>query len=528
MKIRMKFSIRFLVLFLMTFAMIGTFVGTVVSSVVVSRNNLEQNYLIDNQYYAQKLAITTDSLFESMLKSLTLESMAKEYVTVDSAEIRNDLQHLLKSTSYFNSTLFVDQTGRIVSAAPERQLEGTTVKSVGVTEALTKKMPLISKPYTGLTGKLILLISVPVFDANKNYKGFIAGTIMLQEDNSLKRVLGEHPKHENDSYVFVVDSSGNVIYHPDSRWLNVNVKANEVVQKVMQGKSGSQEVMSPEGIPMLAGYATSASASHWGIVSQTPKESVMQPTFEMAKQVSIIAIPFMITVFFISLFMLNKIVNPIRKLALYAKQITIDPSIQYPRIPNWYFELKDLKRAILVAVNFYQKKIAYAETESNLDPLTGFYNRRFLDRAIKKNLNDYSIILFDIDHFKHVNDRYGHQIGDEVLKFISNLVTEEIRETDLCIRLGGEEFLIVLPHTDIEMAHTVAERIRKRTEMTISPTGKPITISMGIGKDFDKTHDFDELLHISDQALYKAKKEGRNKVVAVQGMYDNKAVEMVK
>lgn len=480
---------------------------------------MENNYLIENQYYAQKLASTTDSLFRNMIKSLTMESEEKEYLTADSNELYDEVKQTLESTTFFNAVYFVDQTGRIDASAPNRELEGTKPNSIGAKEALKKKVPLISEPYVSATGNLILLVSVPVFDDNGSYKGFIAGTIYLYEENSLTRVLGQHPKHENDSYVYVVDSKGNVIYHPDKDRINVNAEKNKAVQQVLKGRNGSLEIINTQDIPMLAGYASSA--SKWGIVSQTPKKSVMEPTIEMAKQLSLIAIPFMIFVFIISLVMLKKIINPIRNLAIYAKQITLDPSAPMPRIPDWYFELKELKRAILKNVNFYEEKMTHVESESNLDPLTGYYNRRSLEKKIS-HLGMYSIVLFDIDRFKTVNDQFGHQVGDEVLTYISELAKKETRESDLCFRIGGEEFLIVLPETDLALAQTIAERIRKTTEAKISPTGKPITISMGIGNSPTTASDFSELFKVTDQALYKAKEEGRNRVVIANRLNNNK------
>lgn len=514
-----RLSIQFLVLSLLAFAMIGTFVGSTISSILVSKNNLEKNYLIENQYYAQKLASTTDSLFENMIKTLNLESEEEEYSTGDSKKIYEELEQTLKSTTFFNSVVFMDQTGNIVASAPNRELEGPKSNGIGAKEALKKKVPLISEPYVAVTGKLILLVSVPVFDDSGAYKGLIGGTIHLHEENSLTKVLGQHPTHENDSYVYVVDSKGNVIYHPDSEWINVNVKENEVVQQVMEGKTGSQEVMTVQGVSMLAGYAPST--SNWGIVSQTPTKSVIEPKIEMAKQVSLAALPFMLFVIVLTLAMVKIIVNPIRILAIYAKQITLDPSVPVPRVPDWYFELKELKNAILKNVDFYEKKLTYAESESNLDPLTGYYNRRSLEKKIS-NLEMYSIILFDVDRFKMINDELGHQVGDEVLTFMSELAKKETRESDLCFRIGGEEFLIVLPETDLALTHTIAERIRTKTEAKISPTGKPITISMGIGNSPTTASDFSDLFKVTDQALYKAKVEGRNRVVIANRLNNNK------
>jgi diguanylate cyclase (GGDEF)-like protein len=130
-----------------------------------------------------------------------------------------------------------------------------------------------------------------------------------------------------------------------------------------------------------------------------------------------------------------------------------------------------------------------------------------------EDLDSYSVVLFDIDRFKTVNDRYGHQMGDEVLKYLARLVRKETRESDLCYRMGGEEFLIILPETDIGAAKSLADRIRKTLETTVSPIGKPITVSIGIGSYPNTANQFSELLNKTDQALYQAKQVGRNQVI---------------
>lgn len=492
--------------------MLGTFIASIISSVWVSKNNFEKNYLIENEYYAQKLASTTDNLFSNMLKQLTVTAEESEFLSTDITAINTKLNQLLQGPMYFNSTWFVDHTGKVISSAPKLNLEGTMLSSIGVKEALKQKSPLISEPYIGITGKLIMLISVPVINEEGTYLGFLAGTIHLYEENSLKTILGKHPKHQNDSYVYVVDSKGNIIYHPDAARINDNVQENEVVKQVLQGKSGNQEVRNTKGIQMLAGFAASHGTIQWGIISQTPKKSVWEPTIDVAKQVFYTAIPFMIIGYIFTLILAKKIVNPIRSLAIYARKITKNQVVQIPRIPDWYFELKELKRAILLAVDFFQKKLTFVENESNLDPLTGLYNRRYLEKILN-NFEEYSIILFDIDHFKNVNDIYGHQVGDTVLKFLAKIVQHEIRQNDLCFRLGGEEFLILLPTTDLAVAQSVAERIRRVIAKKISPTGKSVTVSMGIGNFPQTGETFSELFKMTDQALYTAKQDGRNKVV---------------
>jgi diguanylate cyclase (GGDEF)-like protein len=504
-----------LILSLLAFAMIGTYVGSLISSHIVSKNTLEKNYLIENQFYAKKLADTTNMHFRDMFSNLSVEARDEDYTSLDSKIVYKDLYDLLHSTTNFNSTWFVDRNGTVIASAPDINVEGTKVNSIGAQEALEKRRHTVSEPYVGINGKLVILISVPVFDNIGTYIGFIAGTIHLHEQNSLKAILGQHPKHENNSYVYVVDSKGNILFHPDSKRINDNVKENKVVQEVMKGNSGSQELVNTNGQTMLAGYATAEAANGWGIISQTPKKAAMKPTWELAKQISLFMIPFMVFVFVLTILLLIKVINPIKDLAYYAQQITNNKSVPTEKIPEWYFEIRELKRTLLIAIDFYQKKLIYAESESKRDHLTGLYNRRALEKLTMNNTS-YSIILFDIDHFKKINDQYGHLKGDEVIQFIAKLITEITIETDLCFRWGGEEFLIILPEIDMEKALLIAERLRKTLETTNSPTGEPVTVSIGVGHLPVTADNFSELLDMTDQALYKAKQEGRNKVIAAR------------
>jgi diguanylate cyclase (GGDEF)-like protein/hemerythrin-like metal-binding protein len=153
------------------------------------------------------------------------------------------------------------------------------------------------------------------------------------------------------------------------------------------------------------------------------------------------------------------------------------------------------------------------------DQLTGLYNRYYLDVNIDKYFNQgrryhepLSMLLIDVDHFKKVNDTYGHDVGDQVLIELSRLLKENIRESDLLIRWGGEEFLVVLPKTDSLGCSALGEKIRKTVESYDFQKIQNLTISIGGGKwlPFEKK---DELFKKVDDALYEAKKNGRNKYV---------------
>jgi len=158
------------------------------------------------------------------------------------------------------------------------------------------------------------------------------------------------------------------------------------------------------------------------------------------------------------------------------------------------------------------------EKKAYYDKLTQIFNRTkfddLLEYEVKRNHrynSNLSLILFDIDHFKSVNDTYGHMVGDEVLKTIAKVVKEKIRETDIFARWGGEEFVILMPQTDIDNAITIAEYIRELLESTVHKDVGKSTCSFGLTslKENDRIEEF---LERADDALYKAKKNGRNRV----------------
>jgi diguanylate cyclase (GGDEF)-like protein len=165
---------------------------------------------------------------------------------------------------------------------------------------------------------------------------------------------------------------------------------------------------------------------------------------------------------------------------------------------------------------------------SQTDGLTGLDNRRHLNERIEEmfqhaeRLNEpFSLVMCDLDKFKSVNDTYGHQAGDEVLKQLARILKDEAREIDRVGRYGGEEFMLLLPGTVLDAAVTFAERVRKRIERhTFTFDGGTLTrtSSFGVsGWPHPKIDQSDALVRTADDALYVAKETGRNKVVRFDG-----------
>ncbi len=174
------------------------------------------------------------------------------------------------------------------------------------------------------------------------------------------------------------------------------------------------------------------------------------------------------------------------------------------------------------------------EKLANIDPLTGIHNRRSFTALCERELlktsrtgDVFSLIMFDVDHFKQVNDRYGHRAGDAVLCAVVEKLRNSVRNIDIVGRWGGEEFVALLPKADAEAAMIVADRLRYHIDSVAVPSPRlrdngirqniTITVSIGVATylGHDPTITIQDLLHQCDSAMYQAKTEGRNRIVAL-------------
>lgn len=174
-----------------------------------------------------------------------------------------------------------------------------------------------------------------------------------------------------------------------------------------------------------------------------------------------------------------------------------------------------------------QGKYKDAQSKSITDPLTGLFTRGYfedylklqtktlLELPLKSDQRMLSLIMTDIDHFKKVNDVHGHQAGDYILKQVAEVLKKSFRKTDIVCRYGGEEFLIILPATDLKGTAAAAEKLRANVEaerIEFEGTHIPVTISLGIAEVNIGAETYNETIARADQALYTAKRDGRNQV----------------
>jgi diguanylate cyclase (GGDEF)-like protein len=210
--------------------------------------------------------------------------------------------------------------------------------------------------------------------------------------------------------------------------------------------------------------------------------------------------------------------------------VLLPPDNRYSAfLSGWFaiFALETLLYAIATA--FIILAMAKERTErihktaATIDPLTSIFNRRALldagRRILRRQVWDnqpVGVLMFDLDFFKKINDRFGHATGDRTLQLFAETASANLRATDILGRLGGEEFAAVLPATNLAAAAVAAERVRSAFEKAaVEIDGHPVkaTVSIGAAAAINPDSDIDELLALADKALYAAKKDGRNRVV---------------
>ena len=514
---RKGYKLSLIIFVVVFFSVAATFALNTIVGYETQKRSLTNNTLELNRITANELSRTTQTIIQSMQDTLKAVSNRLSQGQWDARSIQDQIDFLRTSVPYFNSVVLVDKSGVVTSTSPEAlNVKGTKLKSEQSRQALEQRKPLISAPYKAVTGRMIVMASYPVYRSGE-YAGFLAGSIYLQESNVFQKVLGQQSVNENGSYYYVVDSSGKLIFHPDKSRVGEDVSSNPAVASIMKGNGGEMAVKNTKGRHFLAGFSV-VPVVGWGIISQTPAANVESSVGEVVWRMALISAPLTILLLLLVVLVANRLASPLNRLASIASKLNRGEASAeaIPEVKHWNYEANELYRAVSGAFRMLNKRAEDFSNQAHTDTLTGLTNRRLMDAIVEQWVGQgvpFSVIMLDLDRFKSVNDTYGHQKGDEVLRFLADLMRAEKRDSDYCCRYGGEEFTILMPYASEQQASELAERIRKRTESTISPTGKAMTLSLGISTFPLRAGDAESLFKQADDALYQAKESGRNRTV---------------
>lgn len=269
-----------------------------------------------------------------------------------------------------------------------------------------------------VTDNFIIFISQPIFAADGQYLGAVGGSIYLKQESMLDTLLGSH-FYQDGSYVFVVDKNKHIIYHPNNKRVGERISNNDAINQVSQGESGKTPLINSQGIEMLAGYAVVPSTG-WGIVAQRPKTVTLAPLNALMRSVLYKTLPIALLMLLVIWWSARRITSPLRQLANGARAMDRpETAQQIQSVKSWYFESQELKKAMLRGIGLLQRNITKLREDVNTDPLTGLGNRRHLEAAItafQAEKMPFAVVAIDIDHFKKINDGFGHDAGDEVIR----------------------------------------------------------------------------------------------------------------
>ncbi|WP_393965642.1 sensor domain-containing diguanylate cyclase [Exiguobacterium sp. S22-S28] len=512
----MKRSLKFWIIVITTLGMMMTLTAVFMTNYYVNRQSLEKIVLKENQSNAKKLSALTNDTFLMMENALK----AQHSGVLENWDNPNQLAELTstlrKSNFNFNTVTVIDAKGYGKANNPDLNLVGNRVDTEGVRTGLRLRKDFISRPYIGPNNRLMMVVSTALYKDGRYY-GMVNGLVWLQQRNFLTRLLEETYGNEQRN-VSVYDNSGTYIYHSNRDLIGRKAKKNKATIDLADGKTGQSVIEDQTGERFFAGYAT-VPKSQWGIISMTSEQEALSPANTATTRALLIGTSFVLLALFLLIGLIMFITKPLKELSVLNYRKPINEVVQeVSTLHSPYQEVESIRQMVLSFAKNQQNLIQSLEETALTDPMTGLANRRRLDQLvglIKENEEVFGYLLLDIDYFKAVNDTYGHLVGDQVLITLADIIREHTPSSGLPIRIGGEEFAIILQDLPMESIFAFAEHLREVIEKSEFPGPQKITVSIGAGYlDCDKC-DLDVFYNEVDQQLYKAKHRGRNRVETV-------------
>ncbi|RWU19152.1 sensor domain-containing diguanylate cyclase [Pseudomonas alkylphenolica] len=509
-------SLRGLILIFVLLAVIATLCNSLFVAYEVQRDALIKSALEANRAYAFKVASGIDEFLRSVDERLGYSSKVLGNQLNDPQVLKDEVKRLQAQDTELNSVMVIDATGKALQIYPEQPLiTGTHIDSNEVQEALKAQRPLVSHAYETATGNLIVFISHPVLSPSGQYLGLIGGSIFIKQRGVLHTLIASHALLDG-TYAFVADDNRRLLYHWDQHRIGDVLPFSPTVDAALQGERGTMEAANYKGVDMLAGYAQ-VERARWAVVTQQPREQALSPLGTLMRNMLVNIVPAGLIGLILIFWGATLITRPLRHLANSATQLSAPEATERLGSVNaWYAEAAAIRSALLNSVQLLQQKLGRLRRAAESDALTGLANRRAMDeglRTLDQSGQHYCALALDIDRFKRVNDTYGHDVGDLVLKQVASIIQEHSRAEDLACRAGGEEFTLLLPDISLATAGEVAERIRLAIATAVFEQIESLTISIGVACRSDETPTPEAILKHADELLYQAKQTGRNRVV---------------
>ncbi|MFJ7666222.1 diguanylate cyclase [Lysinibacillus sp. NPDC097195] len=448
-----------------------------------------------------------------------------------------------KNQSVFSDLVFVNKEGKVqFDTVTEYQQNGVGMdvsqRDYFQVAKNMNEQTITDVLISRVTNEPIIAIASPILDAQHQFNGIIFGTINFATID----LLLKESRVGFQGHAYIVNQDGTLLTDLDTEKENVALSANHLFAQNIDDRiltiAQSNTIQSPlhtykdaKGQWVLA-KSKEINHGKWYMISEV---NLLEAYTPLIKRFGLLAICIIVGTFFtikIMMLLTKRMEEPIQQLLQgvgKVEQGNYDYQINEKQVARYAKEFQELCLSFNEMSTKVKADTILLKELSVTCQLTKLYNRRYLIeqgehvfQKCKSENNHCSCIAIDIDFFKHINDTYGHLIGDEVLKHVASIIKDSVRRKDITTRYGGEEFVILSPTTTVESAVKIAERIRRNIEEYPFQIGEQfihITVSVGIA-EFTIDNDilnFYDLIDKADQALYIAKDSGRNMLKIYEG-----------
>lgn len=514
-----KIKLPSLLVGLLALTLIVTITALMSVSIHEQQRTLTNAALQRNFEGARNLAISVHTIKDLMFRELESTSRYLADAQIRIEEQPGLLGALLTGGKLFNEAVLADASGVVKAATPESGYKvGERLDAGRAEKPFREEVPHLSDPVQSSDGGRTVLAfhPLPLSGEGQSPSYWIAGIIQMENNNVFTDLFEHAMRSTSGSFAYMVDSHGELLLNPAPERTGEILPARTVHDSFGRGGVRSAVLANHQGEEMLAGYLR-IEGLDFGIVFQSPASHIEGAKAGIIRKQLSWSLPIIAGILVLSVWIALKLSAPFTALTKTARRISAGERIEQPPFDgHWNYEAHYLARAMMRAVQDLQHQADISSLQARTDKLTGLANREGLEEwlfALEPS-GRYALLVIDIDHFKRINDQYGHNKGDETLIHLADILKSQCREGDLICRLGGEEFVVAVALQRQQIGASLAERIRRKVESTAGPIGRPITVSIGVAYCPEHGTTFDEVFKRADEALYEAKRAGHNRAMA--------------
>lgn len=446
-------------------------------------------------------------------------------VSFDRVSMQSEVKAFFKSRNDFNDIAFMNRDGVIVGGNAAAFAGDDLKEFVYFQEGMAGK-DYVSGVILEPSGKAVILFAVPLLTGEGEATGLVVGKVRLETVHDTLQSV--HLDDMGEQYVLDRDGMFITRLHPKHS-ADFRAESNLSIVKRAVGDEDQRSVyVNYKGDEVFGGYQWTK-GRRWIIVAEMKRSEVFMPLYNSMFVIIMITLFFLIVCFYAIVEVTRRWEAPLAFL-LQGTKVIKEGHYDY-RIDRSVFKYAPIElRELCDTFNLMSRKlrstVLLLEKHARIDALTGLHNRRYmmqegrqLVESCMQSGQPCSVLMIDVDHFKSVNDSFGHSTGDRVLQYIANILKQAGQPGDLLARYGGEEFFFLLPRTGMEQALRRAEEIRQHIAAhPYENDGNSIALTVSIGaasiggQGAGLGAGLDTLKDAADRALYRAKQAGRNRV----------------